>query len=572
MGGGIGLAMLPGPMAISLNPKHLSRYGKIARLLVKYGRSDLVKSAGLEETLLEEAPSSNGAGVAIAPTEQAVQFAADLEAMGPTYIKLGQLLSTRADLLPAPFIASLARLQDAVEPFPFPEVEEIVASELGVRLSKAFLEFDPEPLAAASLGQVHRALLRNGRAVAVKVQRPGIREQVLSDLEALEDIAEFLDKHTEAGRRYDFCGILDQFRKSLLRELDYQQEARNLATFARNLREFEQIVVPESIPDYTTSRVLTMDYVHGVKITEISPLRRMEMDGEALGESLFRAYMKQILVDGFFHADPHPGNMFLTDDDRLALIDVGMVGRIAPVMQENLLKLLLAVAEGKGEEAAQVVIRIGEPLDDFNEKLYIREVSQLVAQHQNTTVEQIDTGRVVLEITRSAGATGLRLPAELTMLGKTLLNLDLVARTLAPDFDPNEVIRRNASDVMRQRLMKSVSPGNLFSTMLEVNEFVQTLPGRLNRVLDRVADNQLSLKVDAFDEVKLMEGMQKIANRITLGLVLAALIIGAALLMRVETRFRILGYPGIAMVLFLVAALGGLFLAYNILFKDDHRR
>jgi ubiquinone biosynthesis protein len=558
-------------MAISLNPRHLSRYGKIARMLVKYGRADLVKSAGLEETLLEETPSTNGSGVAVTPTAESQEFAADLEAMGPTYIKLGQLLSTRSDLLPAPFIASLTRLQDDVEPFSFAEVEQIVATELGVRLSKAFLEFDPEPIAAASLGQVHRARLRTGRMVAVKVQRPGIREEVLCDLEALEDIAEFLDKHTEAGRRYEFCGMLDQFRKSLLRELDYKQEAQHLAILANNLREFEQLVVPDAIPDYTTSRVLTMDYVHGIKITEVSPLRRMEMDGEALGDSLFRAYMKQILVDGVFHADPHPGNVFLTDDGRLALIDVGMIGRIAPVMQEHLLKLLLAIANGKGEEAAEVAIRMGDPLDEFNEKAYVREVSQLVAQHQNITVGQIDTGRVVMEITRTAGTTGLRLPAELTMLGKTLLNLDQVARTLAPDFNPNEVIRKNASEVMRQRLMKSVSPGNLFSTMLELNEFVQTMPGRVNRVLDRVADNQLALKIDAFDEVKLMEGMQKIANRITLGLVLAALIIGAALLMRVETRFKLLGYPGIAMLLFLTAAIGGLFLAYNILFKDDHR-
>ena len=569
--GGIGLARVPTTMAISLNPRHLSRYGKIARMLVKYGRADLVKSAGLEETLLEETPSTNGSGVAVTPTAESQEFAADLEAMGPTYIKLGQLLSTRADLLPAPFIAALTRLQDDVEPFPFAEVEQIVATELGVRLSKAFLEFDPEPIAAASLGQVHRARLRTGRMVAVKVQRPGIREEVLCDLEALEDIAEFLDKHTEVGRRYDFCGMLDQFRKSLLRELDYKQEAQHLTILANNLREFERLVVPDAIPDYTTSRVLTMEYVHGIKITEVSPLRRMEMDGDALGDSLFRAYMKQILVDGVFHADPHPGNVFLTDDGRLALIDVGMIGRIAPVMQENLLKLLLAIANGKGEDAAEVAIRMGDPLDEFNEKAYVREVSQLVAQHQNTTVGQIDTGRVVMEITRTAGTTGLRLPAELTMLGKTLLNLDQVARTLAPDFNPNEVIRTNASEVMRQRLMKSVSPGNLFSTMLELNEFVQTMPGRVNRVLDRVADNQLALKIDAFDEVKLMEGMQKIANRITLGLVLAALIIGAALLMRVETRFRLLGYPGIAMLLFLTAAVGGLFLAYNILFKDDHR-
>ena len=558
-------------MGISLNPRNLAQYGKIARLMMKYGRSDLVTSSGLDQTIVDE-PDPSLVGVSIVSEPEHSELADDLEKMGPTYIKLGQLLSTRSDILPAQYMESLTRLQDNVAPFPSSEVENIVETELGVRLSKAFSFFDPEPLAAASLGQVHRANLRNGRPVVVKVQRPGIREQVACDLEALEDIAEFLDEHTEAGRRYDFCGMMVEFRRSLMRELDYLQEAAHLSTLATNLRGFEHIVVPEAITDYTTSRILTMDFIEGRKVTDLSPLRLMEMDGAVLGEALFKAYMKQILVDGFFHADPHPGNIFVTDDDRIALLDVGMVGRIAPVMQENLLKMLLAISEGQGEDAAQVVIRLGQPIEEFNEKQYVRDVSQLVAEHQNTTIEQVNTGKVVLEITRSAGANGLRLPAELTLLGKALLNLDLVARTLAPEFNPNDVIRRNASEVMRQRLMKTLSPGNLFSTMLELNEFVQSMPGKMNRVLDRVADNQVSIKIDAFDEVKLMEGMQKIANRITLGLILAALIMGAALLMRVQTRFTILGYPGIAMVLFMVAALGGLFLAYNILFRDDHRK
>jgi ubiquinone biosynthesis protein len=560
-------------MGLSLNPKHLKRYGQIAGLLAKYGRSDLVKDAGLENALKEHGDEvALDSGEAVQPTAEGLEFAEDLERLGPTFIKLGQLLSTRSDLLPPEYIASLARLQDKVEPFPAAEAEQIIETELGVRMSKAFVEFEAEPLAAASLGQVHRATLRNGRRVAIKVQRPGIRERIAADLEALEDIAEFLDSHTDVGRRYDFRGMLDQFRRSLLLELDYLQEANHLKIFAENLREFDDIVVPEPVTDYTTSRVLTMDYVRGRKVTDLSPLYRMEMDGDALGETLFRAYLKQILIDGVFHADPHPGNVFITTDKKIALIDLGMVGRIAPVMQELLLKLLLAISEGKGEEAAELAIRMGDPIDGFNAKEYVRKVSQLVAQHQNSTVEQIDTGRVVLEITRTAGQAGIRLPAELTMLGKALLNLDLVARTLAPDFNPNEAIRRNASEVMRKRLMKTVSPANLFSTVLELNEFVQSFPSRVNRVLDRVADNQLSLKVDAIDEVTLIEGMQKIANRITLGLILAALIIGAAMLMRVETRFRILGYPGIAMLLFLAAAMGGFVLAYNILFHDRHAR
>lgn len=556
-------------MGISLHPKHLKRYSALAKLLIKYGRSDLVKEAGIDKALLEADPTHDNAAPAIPP--EAKELADDLEALGPTFIKLGQLLSTRSDLLPPAYMAALARLQDSIEPFPFAQVEEIISTELNVRLSKAFLEFEAEPLAAASLGQVHRAVLRNGRCVAVKIQRPGIREQVADDLDVLDDLAEFIDAHTETGKRIRFSDMVEEFRRSMMRELDYVQEAEHLRIFGRNLAEFELIVVPEPVADYSTSRVLTMDYVTGRKVTDLSPLAKLEMRGQELGEQLFKAYLKQILVDGFFHADPHPGNVFLTRNGKLALLDVGMVGRIAPVMQEHLMKLLLAVSDGKGEAAADIAIEMGEITEEFDKLKYVREVSQLVADHQSTTVAKIDTGRVVLEITRSATDNGLRVPAELTLLGKTLLNLDMVARILAPDFDPNEAVRRNASELLRQRLTKMASPANLIGTVLEMNDFVQHLPGRMNRILERIADDQLTIRVDAIDDVKVMEGMQKIANRITLGLILAALIIGAAMLMQVDTSWHILGYPALAMLFFLAAVAGGAFLAYTIVFKDEHR-
>jgi predicted unusual protein kinase regulating ubiquinone biosynthesis (AarF/ABC1/UbiB family) len=558
-------------MGISLHPRHLKRYGALARMLVKYGNSDLVRNAGLDKALVEEDDAASGNG-STPVTAEAEGLADDLERLGPTYIKLGQLLSTRSDFLPPAYMDALQRLQDKIEPFTFGEVEEIVTSELGVRLSKAFAEFDPEPIAAASLGQVHRAVLRNGRCVAVKVQRPHIREQIAADIEALEDIAEFVDKHTQAGERVQFSAMLDEFRRSMVRELDYLQEAQHLAIFRRNLAQFNLIVVPEAVEDYTTSRVLTMDYISGRKITDLSPLARMEMNGDALGEQLFKAYLKQILVDGIFHADPHPGNVFLTYDGKLALIDVGMVGRIAPVMQENLLKLLLNVSEGKGEATADVAVEMGTITENFDRETYTREVSQLVAQHQSTTISEMDTGRVVLEITRSASQNGLRLPPELTLLGKTLLNLDLVAEILSPDFDPNDAVRRHASDLMRQRLTKALSPGNVVSTMIELNDFVQHLPSRLNRVFEKVANNELTLNVEAFDEVKLMEGMQKIANRITVGLIIAACVIGAALMLRIPSTWNILGYPAFAMLLFLVAFISGGLLVYNILFGDEHQK
>jgi ubiquinone biosynthesis protein len=553
-------------MGISLKAKHLGRYGDLARLLVKYGRRDLVEGAGLEDALPKDERQPLDAEGEI--DADAAELADDLEKLGPTYIKLGQLLSTRADILPIAYMDALARLQDKVEPFPVAEVEGIIEDELGVRMSKLFETFDREPIAAASLGQVHRATLRGGRDVAVKVQRPGIRQQILDDLDALREVAQFLDDHTEMGRRYGLADMLDEFRRSLLRELDYNREAQNLAMFRENMSEYENMVVPAPVMDYTTSRVLTMDFVHGDKVTSLSPLRRIELDGAALGETLFRAYLKQILVDGVFHADPHPGNVFLTDDGRIALIDLGMVGYVSESMQEQLLKLLIAISEGKGEDAADIAGSLGRKLEDFDRQEYTREVSHLVAMHRDTTVGELDIGRVVVEITRISGENGVRQPAELTMLGKTLLNLDRVAIALDPDFNVNEAIRRNASSFMHRRMLRQMSPTRALASALELNEFARELPGRLNRMFDRVADNQLRIKVDAIDEAELISGMQKIANRITTGLVIAAMIIGAAMLMQVPTSFTILGYPGFAILLFTAAVIGGGMLVWDIIQHD----
>jgi len=540
--------------------RHLKRYQEISRLL-RYVRPDLWQ--GEEETeLLADAQGGEGR------LDDAERLAADLEALGPTFIKLGQLLSTRADLLPLPYLKALARLQDRVAPFSFAEVEAIVASELGVRLSKAFAEFDAEPLAAASLAQVHRAALRDGRPVAVKVQRPGVREQIVEDLEVLAEVAEVLERHTEAGERYELGRLLEEFRGSLMRELDYRQEARNLRTLAANLAEFDRLVVPAPVDDYTTERVLTMDLIKGRKVTALSPLARLDIDGAKLAEQLFAAYLKQFLVDGFFHADPHPGNVFLTGDGRLALLDLGMVGHIPPDLAEKLLKLLLAVAEGRGDEVASLVERLGRPTDAFDERELHRRVAELVARYQGATIADLQMGRVILEISRASGEGGVLPPPEIAMLGKALLNLDEVSRTLDPDLDPNAVIRSRSVELLRQSMWKSASPGHLFNALMEAREFAEMLPGRVNRILQRIADNDLRLRVDAIDESLLMAGFQKVANRIATGLVLAALILGSALLMRVDTGFRILGYPGLALVLFLAAAAGGLWLVVVILLSD----
>ena len=553
-------------MVVSLKPERLKRYKDVAMLLIKYGRSDLISVAGLEGSLL---PDEIVAETEAAPAEE---LAKDLEKLGPTFIKLGQLLSTRADLLPGPYLDALTRLQDQIEPFPFEEVERIVSGELGVRISKAFADFDPTPLAAASLSQVHRAYMRDGREVVVKVQRPDIRDLIVGDLEALNEIAHFLDQHTELGRRYEFENMLVSLRKSLLRELDFTVEANNLHTIGQNLTEFENIIVPEPIDDFTTSRVLTMEYIAGKKITALNPLRVLEIDGGLLADELFRAYLKQFLIDGLFHADPHPGNVFLTDDDRIALLDVGMVGRMTRTFQDNLLRLMLAISEGRGEMAAQAAIKMGEEKEGFDRAAFVRRITDFVSDNSDAILSRANAGKVTLEITRIAADCWFRLPPEFTMLAKALLNLDLVVYTLDSNFDPNIIIRERANEILQRNILRSVEPNNLLSSVVDLKEFVEKLPPRVNKILDAAGNNDLRFKVDAIDEKVVLEGLQKVANRITLGLVVAALIVGAAMLMRVETSFRIFGYPGLAMIFFLLAAAAGLFLVFSILFYDEKRR
>ena len=345
-------------MGLSLHADHLKLYKDLLVLAAKYGRSDLLKHAPLVDDPPSHDPASH-----IPPA--ATELPKDLERLGPTFIKLGQLLSTRADFIPPAYIDGLARLQDRVEPFSFGEVEAIVTVEIGARLSKAFSEFESEPIAAASLGQVHRAALRDGRPVAVKVQRPHVRERVAKDLDVLREVAHLLDAHTETGRRHEFSTIVDELRKSLIRELDYRLEASNLRLLGDKLSHFKRLVVPQPVDDYSTGRVLTMDYINGRKITRLGPLAKLEMDGDILAEDLFRAYLQQILVDGFFHADPHPGNIFLTDDGRIALLDLGMTARLDSHLQEEILKLLLFIADGQGDRAAEAAMRMGEKHEDF---------------------------------------------------------------------------------------------------------------------------------------------------------------------------------------------------------------
>jgi predicted unusual protein kinase regulating ubiquinone biosynthesis (AarF/ABC1/UbiB family) len=551
---------------MTFSAAHLKRYRQIAALLWKYGRSDMVQQMA-EPDVFDPQELQTKAGNATPE-----QLADDLEAMGPTYVKLGQVLAGRPDLLPKAYLTALARLQDNVKPFSYEEVEQTVLAELGVRISKAFSRFDIQPVAAASLGQVHLAALRDGRQVVVKVQRPDIRRPIADDFEVLSEIASFLDEHTEIGRRYRFSAVVSDFRSTIHQELNYEREAKNLIAVGNNLKEFKLIRVPQPIPDFSTRSVLTMEYINGQKITELGPVAKLELDGAPLAEELFRAYLKQVLVDGLFHADPHPGNVFITDDGRIALLDLGMVGHVAPAMQKHLLKVLIAVGDGKGDEVAEEVVRMSEKSDAFDTHKFRQEISQQVASSRNQGLRELDVGQTLLDVSRHARDNGLFVPSELVLLGKTLLQLDEVGRILDPTFDPNASIRRNAADITTTRMGRETTKGTVVNSLLDLKDFASNLPARLNRIMDVISNAELEVKVKATDAKMVVDGIEKVANRVTKGILLAALIIGAALMSRIETHWHLFGYPGFAMLCFLAAAVGALTLLYNIYAEDRDSR
>jgi predicted unusual protein kinase regulating ubiquinone biosynthesis (AarF/ABC1/UbiB family) len=329
------------------------------------------------------------------------------------------------------------------------------------------------------------------------------------------------------------------------------------------------LLVPRPIRKFTSSRVLTMEFIDGRKITDLDADTREELPGERLAEELFRAYMHQVLVDGVFHADPHPGNLLLTPSRCIAVLDLGSVFHVSPQMQEWLFQLLLAVSDGRGEDATDVAIKMGMPKAEFAKSDFSRAVSHLVAETRDEGIQRLQTGRVVLNIQQVAAHHGFRLPDELTMLGKTLMHLDQVLGALAPEFQLNASIRRYARTIMRRRSRKFLSLPAVLQSTLEIGEFAQKLPIRLNKIMDLLAENEMRLHVDAVDEKRLLQGIQKIANRITSGLVLAALIIGASITMHIESSATVWGYPILSAIFFVMAALGGFVLVYQSLFHDE---
>jgi predicted unusual protein kinase regulating ubiquinone biosynthesis (AarF/ABC1/UbiB family) len=545
-----------------------TRISEISRFLLKYRNAGIFDAAAIDTA----AANAAGSDVACVPEGKPEEFVADLEKLGPTFVKIGQALSTRADFVPPEYLVALERMQDSVKPVPIEAIRAVVEAEFGVRFSKLFAEFDEVPIGAASLGQVHRATLPNGREVAVKVQRPDIGKGIVDDLDLLRTVAGTVGKFNGIDRKYGFGDWVEEFRRVLLGELDYLREAQNLDIFADNLKDYPNLRVPRPIRDYTTTRVLTMEMVWGTKVTQLAPVARLELPLRELCTDLMKAYLDQVFIHGIIHADPHPGNVLLTDEPKLVLLDLGMVAHISPRMRDSLLKLVLATVDGRGEQAAEILIHLGARLDEFDESRFTREIGQMVSQFSSAPGARVSEGRLILDLARMGAASGLRPPPELALLGKTLLNLEAVSTALDPELDTREVVQSHMERIARSRTADFLSPNRLFSDMLELQELMREAPRRLSVLLRTLSDNRFRVHISGLEEARVIESMQKIANRITAGLIAAALIVGAALMMRVPSPVQLLGYPAFAILMFMLGAGLGVALIVSALRNDRHAR
>jgi predicted unusual protein kinase regulating ubiquinone biosynthesis (AarF/ABC1/UbiB family) len=476
-------------------------------------------------------------GARPATRESAREFRHALEELGTTFVKLGQLLSSRPDVLPDVYIDELGHLVDEVPAESFADLERIVYEDLG---EAAFASIDPAPVATASIAQIHAALLRDGREVVVKIRRPGIEEQVDLDLDLLRSTAATAEKHSATARMLQLDALADELETHLRAELDFREEASNAELIARIVSDFDELVVPKVVRPLVTERVLVLERVRGAKV---SPAHGLESERAArLARAFFSAYVQQVCTHGVYHADPHRGNVFLTEDGRLALLDFGLLGRLDDDTRTTLALLLLAVARNHSEDVAGLLSGLSLTTLHSDEAGFLHEIRRKLPRYHWRPLAGIRVGESLADLQRIALRHGIRLPPSFALVGKTLAQADSIARMLDPTLDPIELIREESVSLMLREAERRLRPEEAIGYAFTQLDAVARLPRRVGRVVELLESGQIRVGVAPTGLDDLEHVLRSVANRVGAALIVVGLLVSSALMSFVNHTIAIVGF------------------------------
>ena len=511
------------------------RRREIAEVLSRHGLGYLVGVAGLERWvpfhhgLLGHEPRET-------PYTRPDHLRLALEQLGPTFIKLGQILSTRPDLLAPEYQAELAKLQDSAPPVSPELVRSVVADELGPDATEMFAAFDVEPLAAASIGQAHAAVLADGTDGVVKIRRPGAVEQIEQDLEILQDLAAGTARRWGAAADYDVVGLADEFSQILRSELDYLREGRSAERFAANFAGDPGVHIPRVYWETTTSRVLTLERITGVKVDDVDGLDAAAIDRRALAERATRVTAQMVFRDGFFHADPHPGNFFIESDGRIGIIDFGMVGVVDDRLRDDLAALLLGLTREDADQAARALLALGVARGTVNHAELREDLAGLLTRYSGRTLGEIALAPAIDEVFAIMRRHHLQVPRDMALLLKTVIMDEGMAAQLDPDFRLGEVLAPYARDLMLRRLSPTAVARRLSRAGIDAARLGAELPEQLRRLLAAVEDGGVEVRLRADELEAIVARVERLGNRLVAGVIAAAFIDGVAALLAAEPR------------------------------------